>query len=111
MKWKESENGEVQELRIYDSAKAKWDRIGRCLGFDEGHIESIGDDGRNNYSRVCKVFQEWFDNACSLPNHMKYPMTWEGLVALLADSTLTELSEKLKRALVAPFSEVRGDKL
>ena len=38
-------------------------------------------------------------------------MTWEGLVALLADSALKELSEKLKRALVAPFSEVRGDKL
>ena len=111
IKWKESENGEVLELRIYDSAEAKWDRIGRRLGFDEGHIDSISVDGHNNYSRVCSVFREWFENACSLPNHTKYPMTWEGLIALLADSALKELSDKLKRALEAPFSEVRGDKL
>ena len=111
MKWKESENGELFELRIYDSAKAKWDRIGRSLGFDEGHIESIGDDARNNYSRVCKVFQEWFENAGGLPNHEKYPKTWKGLIALLADSGLKELSDKLKEALAAPFCEVKGDKL
>ena len=111
IKWKESENGEVQELRIYDSAESKWDRIGRCLGFNEGHIESIGDVRHNNYSRVCKVFQEWFENAGGLPNHMKYPKTWEGLIALLVDSALKELSDKLRRALEAPFSDLKGDNL
>ena len=109
IKWKEGANGEVKELRVYDSAKARWDRIGRSLGFDEGHIESIGDDGRNNYDRVCKVFQEWFDNAGGLPNHRKYPKTWEGLIALLADSALKELSDKLKKTLEAPFSDVRDN--
>lgn len=111
IKWKESEDGEVQELRIYDSSKSKWNRIGRCLGFDEGHIESIGDDCCNNYSRVCKVFQEWFENAGGLPNYKKYPKTWEGMIALLIDSALTELSDKLKKALEAPSSTLKGDSL
>ena len=111
IKWKERENGEVQQLRIYDSAKPKWDRIARSLGFEEGHIESIGDDCRNNYARVCKVFQEWSENAGNLPNNKKYPMTWDGLIALLSDSDLQVLSDKLKKALAAPFSNVNGDEL
>ena len=111
IKWKETEDGEVQQLRIYDSAESKWDRIARSLGFEEGHIESIGGDCHKNYARVCKVFQEWSENAGNLPNHNQYPKTWKGLIALLSDSALKDLSDKLEKALAAPFSNLNGDEL
>lgn len=98
MEW--IENGEEKKVRIYDESSHKWHQIGETLGFDNGVLEGIGQDGHNVRDRVTKVLGIWYENACGLPHSDQYPMTWRGMINILNKSGLKELAKKVHTALL-----------
>ena len=107
--WKTSLTSPVGQVQVYASAQHQWRKIAELLGFEPGDIESIRRNKYDDGERVSCVFHRWFDNANKLPNASKYPKTWTGLIRLLSDSGLGDLADKLRKALSAPFSDVRGN--
>ena len=83
--------------------------MAESLGLEPGEIESIQRNHYTDYERVTSVFRQWLENATNLPNKKKYPKKWSGLIRLLKDSDLVELSKKVKEVLSAPYSNVRGN--
>ena len=82
--------------------------MAETLGLEPGEIESIRRNYFSDDERVTDVFRHWFDNANNLPNKKIYPKKWSGLIKLLSDSDLGQLSEEVKTALSATSSNVRG---
>ena len=103
------EGEEEKEVEIYDEAACMWERIGQTLGFQEGTLTSINRNCHDDRGRVIKVFGHWMTDASNLPNNKKYPKTWPALVRLLKKSHLSDLSEKLNRALLADVSTLRNN--
>ena len=56
---------------------------------------------------MIEVFGKWLENANGLPFASHFPKSWEGLHALLVESELGEVAEKLYIALDAANSSVR----
>ena len=100
----EDENGVKRELRIYTKVAHKWRQIATWLGFEPGEIESIiiDADYRTSYSRITIILGRWFGNAKNLANASRYPKSWQGLINLLEDAELGEVSEELRKALSSP---------
>jgi hypothetical protein len=109
LEWIDSNTGERKSVSINKKAAWKWKNVAENLGLEPGEIESIR---RNRYSddeRVTDVFGRWFDDAKNLPNNKKYPKKWSGLIRLLNESELGQLSEEVKTALSATSNNVRGN--
>ena len=109
IKW-EDKDGVVKQLRIYTKIAHKWKQIATRLGFELGEIDSI----RRNYpfddhDRVMAVLSQWFDNAKNLPNASRYPRSWLGLINLVEDAEIGEVTEELRTALFSPRNSVRGN--
>ena len=109
LEWIDFATGERKCVRVYKKAAWKWNDVATTLGLEPGEIESIRRNRFSDEERVSDVFRHWFDNAKNLPNKEWYPMKWSGLVRLLSDSDLGQLSEKVKTALSAASSNVRGN--
>ena len=108
IKW-EDENGVQRELKIYSKIAHKWRQIATRLGFEPGEIESVEENHHRNDSRITAVLRRWFENARSLSNASRYPKSWQGLINLLEDAELGEVSGELKKALSSSLSTVRGN--
>ena len=109
LEWKDSPMDESKCVRVYNKAAWKWNRVADNLGLEPGEIESIRRNHFTDDERVTDVFRHWFDNANNLPNKERYPKKWSGLIRLLKDSDLGQLSEEVKRAVSAPYSSARGN--
>ena len=109
LEWIDPTNGGRKCTKVYEKAASKWNRVAECLGMEHGEINSIRKNNPfSDDDRVGAVFREWFDNANNLANCKRYPKKWSGLIRLLRDSELGELSEEVSKALSAPSSNVRG---
>ena len=76
------------------------------LGLELGEIESIRRNHPTDNERLTNVLHHWFDNANNLPNNMMYPKERSGLIRLLEDSDLGQLSEEVHKAVSAPYSNL-----
>ena len=89
----------------------EWRTIARKLGLEDetpGFINNLARRYRDDDEEcVREVFSKWFDNAVGLPNASDYPLSWEGLLALLANSKLGQVAAKLRTALTAADCSVR----
>ena len=108
LEWIDSATGEKKSVRVYNRAAWRWRNVAESLGLEPGEIESIRRNHFSDDERVTGVFRHWFDNANILPNKKLYPKKWSGLIRLLNDSDLGQLSEVVKNALSAASSNVRG---
>ena len=99
--------GNKKVLEIYNKAAHEWKRIGLSLGLEKGQLKSIKRNGDDDHDRVTEVLGLWMQDASNLPNAKKYPKTWKALVELLKNSNLSDLSGKLKEALLASESSLR----
>lgn len=108
-KWKDSENSEGELVKIYEESAQQWETIASSLGLEKAKIENIRSDCHQNVARVKAVFGEWLDNAVALPKAHKYLLSWPGLIQLLKDSQLGSLAEKVEKALLSPYNEVKGN--
>ena len=109
LEWIDSANGERKYVRVYNTAAWKWSNVATTLGLEPGEIQSIRQNYFSDEQRVSDVFRHWFDNANNLPNKKRYPKKWSGLIRLLSDSDLGQLSEEVRTALSAASSNVRGN--
>ena len=109
LEWTDSGTGERKNIRVYKRAASKWRDVAESLGFEPGEVESIRRNHFSDDERVTDVFGRWLENANNLPNKNKYPKKWSGLIRLLSDSELGQLSEEVKTALLATTSNVRGN--
>ena len=109
LEWADLDTGERKNVRVYNRAAWKWNNVATNLGLEPGEIQSIHRNHFSDDDRVTDVFRHWFDNANNLPNKNKYPKKWSGLIRLLNDSDLGQLSEEVKTALSATSSNVRGN--
>ena len=108
LEWIDWATREKKTVRVYNKVNWKWKNVAESLGLEPGEIESMRRNFSSDDDRVTAVFRHWFDNANNLPNKNKYPKKWSGLIRLLNDSDLGELSEEVKTALSAASSNVRG---
>ena len=109
LEWIDSATGERKCVRVYNKAAWRWRNVAESLGLEPGEIESIRRNHFSDDERVTDVFRHWFDNANNLPNKKIYPKKWSGLVRLLNNSDLGELSGEVKKALSAAYSNVQGN--
>ena len=109
LEWIDWATGEKKTVRVYNRAAWKWRNIAECLGLEPGEIARIRRNHFSDDGRVMDVFRHWFDNANYLPNRNKYPKNWSGLIQLLNDSDLKQLSEMVKTALSAASSNIKGE--
>ena len=98
IKWKD-EKGVKRELRIYSKIAHKWRQIATVLGLERGEIESVDADNRTRYRCITVVMGRWLENADDLPIADRYPKSWQGLIRLLEDAELCDVSKELKRAI------------
>ena len=94
-------------VRVYNKAAWRWNLLADNLGLEPGEIESVRRNHFTDDERVTDVFRRWFDNANNLPNKERYPKKWSGLIRLLKDSDLGELSKEVHKALSAPYCNAR----
>ena len=91
-----------RKLKIYYKIAHKWKEIATLLGLEQV-IE-----GKDCYDCITNVLRQWCDNACQLPNARDYPKSWQGLINLLDDVQLGEVTKELKKALTSQTNSVRG---
>ena len=109
-KWKETENSEEEQVKIYEESAPQWETIASSLGLEKAKIKNIQSDHHQDVvARVKAVFGVWLDNANALPKADKYPLSWSGLIRLLKDSQLGILANKVEKALLSPYNEVKGN--
>jgi hypothetical protein len=71
------------EFNLTQSISPSWRSIGLKLGVDKETLDTINTINNTNEKRLCQVWTMWFNyNA----GREKYPLSWEGLRKLLADS-------------------------
>ena len=99
LEWIDSDTGETKNVSVYKKVAWRWSNVATNLGLEPGEIESIRRNHFSDDARVTDVFGRWFDDAKNLPNNKKYPKKWSGLIRLLNDSDLGQLSEEVKTAL------------
>ena len=64
--------------------------------------------GRGMIDCMRDVFGKWMENCDALPNHKRYPLTWDGLCRILKDSDSVMVMKQLREALDAEQSTLRG---
>lgn len=79
-------NSHGVRFRLSDKIIPSWKRIGSTLGLEKEVLEAIDLDERQTENKLRGVMKNWFNNASALPNHQKYPLSWDGLRKLLEDS-------------------------
>jgi hypothetical protein len=109
LEWIDSATGKRKNIRVYKKVGWKWRAVAESLGLDPGEIEGIRQNRSSDDERVTDVFARWFGDAKNLPNSTIYPKKWSGLIRLLNESELGQLSEDVKTALSAGVNNVRGN--
>ena len=94
IKWRNDE-GNVDRFNVISSVAYKWRDVGKILGIGYGPLEAISMKHQKDPEPCCDdVFKKWLEDGSD-----HYPITWGGLVELLEDAGLPQVSNDLKIAL------------
>ena len=90
-----------QEFWLIDMVSNKWRKFGQVLGLTESrltgyHAQCLGGNG----DRFDQVMKHWLNGEST-----DYPVTWDGLYALLKDTTLEPVVTSLKTAVENAFGK------
>ena len=112
IKWKDAVSGEIKKVSIYNSSAGTWEKVATRLGLSESEITTINRGNRGNPEEcVTAVFRQWLQNASGMKHAKKFPKSWEGLIRLLNESDLIELAKTVRKAILSPQNEAKGDDL
>ena len=80
------------------------------IGLSKAEIDYIAAPGMGREIVDCMrdVFGKWMENCDVLPNHKRYPLTWDGLCNILEDSDSVMVMKRLREALNAEQSTLRN---
>ena len=94
IKWK-NDKGNIERFSVISSVSHKWHKIGTLLGIEPGPLKTVFLRNLKDPEQCCnEVFKKWLEDGS---NH--YCITWDGLVELLKDAGLPQVSNDLKIAL------------
>ena len=94
IKWYEAD-GKLNRFYLKDKIANEWRVFGRLLGIEESQLSGIATQYHNDINECCRVvLTKWMENPpCD------YPSTWGGLIDLLEDSRLVQVTTELKDVL------------
>ena len=77
-------------------ARAKWTKIGRCIGVDEGTLDTIK-NGKDDY--CIEMLKYWLRGVYNPDKKNSKPRTWRTLIEALQDKMVSEeaMAVKLKK--------------
>ena len=68
--------------------------MGLLLGIEDNVLDNIMDEEQQNKYCLRKVILMWCQDAQGLPNHEKYPLSWEGFRSLLEDCNKSDAARE-----------------
>lgn len=88
-------DGQMKEFRLLQNVQRHWEDIGILVGIHPNTLKSFQLQRGNNLEKQCQdVFQTWLEQGLK-----KYPVTWNGLLEVLKDVQLNEISRELEKVL------------
>lgn len=91
--WRDLE-GRQQKFRLVNKVSSQWREIGLLVGIDQNQLDGWWQECQACATRCWnKVMSHWLDSGC------EYPITWEGLFALLEDLGMKQVASELKMAV------------
>lgn len=94
IKWKDKQ-GKTQRCNIISSICHKWQTFGRLIDMKESQIETISMKHQKDPEACCiDILRKWMERGSG-----DYPVSWDGLIELLGDLSLTDVAEELENAL------------
>lgn len=90
-----SSDGQVKDYRLIDKIQKHWRDLGILVGIEPSVLDDFESTYRGSLKEQCrKVLQTWLEQGLE-----KYPVTWSGILELLEDVPLKEISRELQEAL------------
>ena len=90
-----SSDGQVKYYRLIDRIQEHWRDIGILMGIEPSVLNNVSSIWKGNLREQCReVLQTWNKQGSE-----KYPVTWSGMLGLLEDLQLKEISRELQEAL------------
>ena len=94
LKWTDKQ-GRGHTFSLIDKTSAKWSDFGLFLGLPLNQLDAFDAQFRGNAAECWKhVMSFWLSGRGS----KDYPVSWEGLSALLCDVGFSEVAKELKKA-------------
>jgi len=90
-----SNDGQLKYFRLIDRIQEHWRDIGILIGIEPTVLNNFSSIWKGNLREQCReVLQTWHKQGSE-----KYPVTWSGMLGLLEDLQLKEISRELQEAL------------
>ena len=90
-----SSDGQIKEFRLLRNVQRHWEAIGILLGIHLHTLRGFELKRDNDLEKQCQdVLQTWLERGSE-----KYPVSWSGMLKVLEDVELKEISRKLQEAL------------
>ena len=90
-----SSDGQVKHYRLINRIQEHWRDIGILMGIEPSVLNNYSSIWKGNLREQCReVLQTWHKQGSE-----KYPVTWSGMLRLLEDLELKEISRELQEAL------------
>ena len=97
IKWT-AEHGCQQGFRLVDKVSSKWQTFGRRVKIEHNKLKALEDQYRDPARCWLEVMEHWLNGG----GNREYPVTWDGLYALLEDVEFSEVAKELKKAVSSP---------
>ena len=88
-------DGQPKEFRLLENIQGKWKDIGTLMRIENATLNNFEHKHRGESKEQCRdVLQTWREQGSE-----KYPVTWSGLLEVLKDVQLKEVSRELEEVL------------
>lgn len=88
-------DGKLKDYRLIDKIQGHWRDIGILMRIEPSLLDNFKSIWGGNLKEQCReVFQKWFEQGSE-----QYPVTWSGMLRLLEDVQLKEISRELQEVL------------
>ena len=90
-------NGQLKEFHLLEKVQGKWKDIGTLMRIENATLNKFAHRHQSDLKEQCRdVFQMWLEGGS---RSERYPVTWSGLLEVLEDVQLKEISRELEKAL------------
>jgi len=88
-------DGRLKDFRLLEKIQVHWKDMGILMGIENATLEKFEHKWRGDLKEQCRdVFQTWLTHGSE-----KYSVKWSGILELLEDVRLREISYQLEEVL------------
>ena len=92
-----SDRGQEKQLKVIETIASKWKKLGITFGVPQSVLNGYEQEHRDQELRCYAVLQRWLEDGSTPKDN--YPVSWNGLIKALNDSSLSVVADELKNAL------------